>query len=133
LSIIRNPIFFAVYPLRLGHASQTIDRSQVEIKFFVGRRGFGAAVSTATKEEVEQHGDIVVVNAGDEYAVLIAKLRESLAWILAERDVKYIAKFDDDTYVNVANLLAQTAAFPTERLFYGYKMTGIALVRGSGR
>ena len=43
----------------------------------------------------------------------------------------YVAKFDDDTYVNIPVLLKDLQQHPRERLYYGYFMKKVPIQRES--
>ena len=66
----------------------------------------------------------MVVDVGDAYGGLVSKVRAALQWVAAHNPAEYVAKFDDDCYVAPANLLAELAPLPKERLYYGKMMAG---------
>lgn len=91
----------------------------------------GGAHKWANDKEEEDFGDIVFLNVGDSYELLIGKLREAMRWTIEHRNPVYVAKFDDDTYVNVPVLLQDLQQHPRERLYYGYFMRKVPIQRES--
>jgi hypothetical protein len=118
----------------LGHANAQFMDGAVVAKFFLGiavqskadiRKNTAVApVSDQVLAEMKEFGDIVVVDAPDTYEGLINKVRTVLQWIDNDREVEYVAKVDDDCYVNVAVLLAEIKKLPATRTYFGHMMAG---------
>lgn len=98
--------------------------ARIAAKFFVGRYSDEQVLTDAVAAEMLAHGDTVVVDVGDAYGGLVSKVRAALQWVAAHNPADYVAKFDDDCYVAPANLLAELAPLPKERLYYGKMMAG---------
>jgi hypothetical protein len=79
------------------------------------------------------HGDVVVVDVGDMYGGLIAKVQASIQWAVANYRADFVAKFDDDCYVAPRALLNELEAMPMARLYWGKMMGGGPVQRSGNR
>lgn len=116
--------------------------TEIDTLFFVGtfspkaprksRKDRIPAVTPDVLKEQQEHGDIVVVDAPDTYEGLINKVRTVMQWVIADRNVDFVAKFDDDCYVNVRTLLKEVAKLPSkERVYFGQMLAGGKVLRTS--
>ena len=90
------------------------------------------AVSEAVLEEQKKYNDIIVVASPDTYEGLINKVRVVMQWVINDRNVDFVAKFDDDCYVNVRTLLKEVGKLPgKERVYFGQMLSGGKVLRTS--
>lgn len=123
----------------LGQIKTQFNSYEVDAMFFVGiavpdkgdiKKGRAIPkIAPQVLAEMEEHNDIVVVDAPDTYAGLINKVRTVLQWIDNDREIEYAAKFDDDCYVNVQQLLNELRPLPPVRTYYGNMMAGGKVLR----
>jgi hypothetical protein len=120
----------------LGQIKKEYTFEEMDAFFFIGRADRSCKgckdrpeVDPAVLEEQRTFGDLIIVDCPDTYAGLINKVRTVVQWILNDRSVEYVAKFDDDCYVNVPALLADISKYPPERLYYGNMMSGGKVLR----
>ena len=69
-------------------------KNNIEYKVFIGRN-----------DDVKTGGDIVVLDVEDDYEALKQKTRGLLDYAISNTTFDYILKTDDDTFVDVSNLL----------------------------
>jgi hypothetical protein len=78
------------------------------------------------QEERRKYGDILVINEPERYFGLDSVLTYKTAsffWIASVSKAKWAMKLDDDTFVNVPNLLKVTASMDPTYNFYGGFLT----------
>lgn len=99
-----------------------IKRQDFIMKFLVGKP-IDAAFQTLVEEENEIHKDIVVLNATEQYELLMEKTLKALKWFIDHSNetmysnIKYFIKVDDDFVLFVDNLLERLDNFDVE--YYG--------------
>lgn len=109
----------------------------IDVRFFVGtgRRKQdkdSKPVSDDVMAEKKAYNDLVIIDAPDDYSGLINKVRTSFQWVLNDRGVNFVAKLDDDCYVNVANLIVELQKYKHQkRLYFGKIMNGGKILRHS--
>lgn len=106
----------------------------IAARFFVGITGRQSEpVEPSVAAESALHGDIAIVDVGDQYGGLIAKVQASMQWVIAHYSALYVGKFDDDCYVAPTALLSELSQLPTERLYWGKMMGGGPVQRSGNR
>ncbi|KJE95475.1 hypothetical protein CAOG_05924 [Capsaspora owczarzaki ATCC 30864] len=90
----------------------------VEVRFVLTEtEGNGAAV----RDEQARYGDLLLIKDKVNYHSLVRKTYGFLRWALQEREVRFIFKTDDDTFVNIPRLLRfLTTQAPIRQLIMGY-------------
>ena len=85
----------------MAHAAKYYNASTVVIKFFVGEAGETHKGKVHANEENDKFRDIVFLDGvSDAYADLTIKVRNALKWVSEHNRALYVAKVDDDTYVD---------------------------------
>lgn len=84
------------------------------------------------EEENEEYGDILQIDFMDHYYNLTLKVVGLFNWIYNNcSNVSFVFKVDDDTYVNVRNVVALTGSLDaTEKSLYGTKVSNNVAQRG---
>jgi len=90
---------------------------KVGMRFFLG--GPQAGMSADLQEEIAKHGDIVVLDAPDNYDELRVKVLTAMQWVHKHVNTSFLLKVDDDCYVNVNVLVKEAAKLPRRRAYYG--------------
>ena len=116
----------------MDHAAIHYNASTVAIKFFVGEGG--PRHDEAMQDEQNGHKDIIALDGvSDAYADLTIKVRHALQWVSTNSRALYVAKVDDDTYVNVDRLLTTLLTHPPESLYFGFSMYKQGVVRAGSK
>lgn len=77
------------------------------------------------------HNDIVVLDVNDTFVALPVKVEAMFNWVATHHPSDYVAKVDDDTYVNLEELLSEIDPLPRQLLYYGSMRAG-PVVRTKG-
>eukprot|EP00729_Bicosta_minor_P013168 gene13168-22845_t len=98
--------------------------------FFVGEAGETHKGKVHANEENDKFRDIVFLDGvSDAYADLTIKVRHALKWVSEHNRALYVAKVDDDTYVNVDRFLATLLMHKPENLYFGFSMYNQGIMR----
>jgi hypothetical protein len=68
------------------------------------------------KEEIAQHGDIVLLDMVDYYRALPKKVKLGYKWAIAHSNAKWIVKTDDDSYVVMSNIERMLGSMNSSRM-----------------
>lgn len=98
-----------------------------------GNVGMLFAVSRHRRLSAEKlvHGDILEVDAPDEYRSLSRKLLAAFSGVRAVR-FEYLLKCDDDTFVDVPGVVGELERAPDDKFYWGY-FDGDAHVKRTGK
>eukprot|EP00035_Acanthoeca_spectabilis_P014049 m.266135 g.266135 ORF g.266135 m.266135 type:complete len:362 (-) comp16036_c0_seq15:4950-6035(-) len=115
----------------LGQLQTDYNTTQLASRFFIGRHSASTLMSVAVREEMAVHNDIVVLDVNDAFVALPAKVEAMFNWVATHHPSDYVAKVDDDTYVNLEQLLSEIDPLPRQLLYYGSMRAG-PVVRTKG-
>jgi hypothetical protein len=105
------------------------ERLEVEARYFVGRVEDPRKMALA-EAEIKEHGDLTVLDFADGYASLGSKVPKIYEHVVANYNATYIAKVDDDTWVNVDVFPLFIETMKSERSYLGLMMEGMEILKG---
>ncbi|CAG0916708.1 unnamed protein product, partial [Notodromas monacha] len=105
----------------------------VKALFLVGKQRVEPGVLAAADYEGRDHGDdVLMVDTRDDFDSLTAKIVAGFRAVLDKYRTKFVLKVDDDSFVNLPELMKALESKPEQRLYWGY-FTGRANVKSGGK
>lgn len=102
---------------------------EVEARYFVGRVEDPRKMA-ATEAEIKAYGDLTILDFADGYASLGSKVPKIYEHVVANYNATFIAKVDDDTWVNIDVFPRFIETMKPERSYLGLMMEGMEILKG---
>lgn len=100
--------------------------------FGIGVQGLSPNALASLQKENEQYGDLMLLNTVEGYEKLSAKLLESVKYACSEFEYQYLFKGDDDTFVNLKEMMYELSTKRKTRFYWGF-FDGRANVKKIGK